>query len=188
MHTQKNVLPTATRQDFPIVGIGASAGGLEAFSQFIDAIPNDSQMAYVIVQHLHPMHDSILTELLSRVAKIPINEITDDIHLAPNNIYVIPENKMLTSFDGVLKLSPRIKDTKNQAIDIFFTSLAEVHLDLAYGILLSGNGSDGTIGLRAIKKHGGITFAQDIDAANNEMPQNAINAGVVDYVMSPANL
>ena len=188
MHTQKNVLPTATRQDFPIVGIGASAGGLEAFSQFIDAIPNDSQMAYVIVQHLHPMHDSILTELLSRVAKIPINEITDDIHLAPNNIYVIPENKMLTSFDGVLKLSPRIKDTKNQAIDIFFTSLAEVHLDLAYGILLSGNGSDGTIGLRAIKKHGGITFAQDIDAANNEMPQNAINAGVVDYVMSPAKI
>lgn len=116
----KNVLPTATRQDFPIVGIGASAGGLEAFSQFIDAIPNDSQMAYVIVRHLHPMHDSILTELLSRVAKIPINEITDDIHLAPNNIYVIPENKMLTSFDGVLKLSPRIKDTKNQAIDIFY--------------------------------------------------------------------
>lgn len=188
MHNQKNALPKATIQDFPIVGIGASAGGLEAFSQFIDAIPNDSQMAYVIVQHLHPTHNSILTELLSRVAKIPINEITDDIHLAPNNIYVIPENKMLTSFDGVLKLSPRIKDTKNQAIDIFFTSLAEVHLDLAYGILLSGNGSDGTIGLRAIKKHGGITFAQDIDAANNEMPQNAIKAGVVDYVMSPAKI
>lgn len=188
MHNKKNVLPKAVRQDFPIVGIGASAGGLEAFSQFIDAIPNDSEMAYVIVQHLHPRHDSILTELLSRVAKIPINEITDDIHLAPNNIYVIPENKMLTSFDGVLKLSPRIKDTKNQAIDIFFTSLAEVHLDLAYGILLSGNGSDGTIGLKAIKKHGGITFAQDIDAANNEMPQNAINAGVVDYVMSPVQI
>lgn len=188
MHNQKNILPKATRQDFPIIGIGASAGGLEAFSQFIDAIPNDSEMAYVIVQHLHPKHDSILTELLSRVAKIPINEITDDIHLAPNNIYVIPENKMLTSFDGVLKLSPRIKDTKNQAIDIFFTSLAEVHLDLAYGILLSGNGSDGTIGLRAIKKHGGITFAQDIDAANNEMPQNAIDAGVVDYVMSPVQI
>lgn len=188
MHKQKSSLPKATRQDFPIVGIGASAGGLEAFRQFIEAIPTNSEMAYVIVQHLHPMHDSMLTELLSRVAKIPINEITDDIHLAPNNIYVIPENKMLTSYDGVLKLSPRQKDTKNQAIDVFFNSLAQVHLDLAYGVLLSGNGSDGTIGLKAIKKHGGITFAQDIEAANNEMPQNAINAGVVDYVLSPAQI
>ena len=188
MDFQTDNLPKATRQDFPIVGIGASAGGLEAFTKFIDAIPDNSEMAFVIVQHLHPMHDSMLTELLSRVAKIPINEITDDIHLAPNNIYVIPENKMLTSFDGVLKLSPREKDTKNQAIDIFFTSLAEVHLDLAYGVLLSGNGSDGTIGLRAIKKHGGTTFAQDIDALFNEMPQSAINAGVVDYVMAPLKI
>ncbi|OOV17338.1 CheR family methyltransferase [Flavobacterium sp. LM4] len=188
MHTENNYLPKPSRQDFPIIGIGASAGGLEAFKQFIEAIPDNSEMAYVIVQHLHPQHESMLTELLSRVAKIPINEITDDIHLAPNNIYVIPENKMLTSFDGVLKLSPRQKDTKNQAIDIFFNSLAEVHLDLAYGVLLSGNGSDGTLGLKAIKKHGGITFAQDIDAANNEMPQNAINAGVVDYVLSPRQI
>ncbi|CAA9200445.1 Protein-glutamate methylesterase/protein-glutamine glutaminase [Flavobacterium bizetiae] len=188
MHKQKSSLPKATRQDFPIVGIGASAGGLEAFRQFIEAVPSNSEMAYVIVQHLHPLHDSMLTELLSRVAKIPINEITDDIHLAPNNIYVIPENKMLTSYDGVLKLSPRQKDTKNQAIDVFFNSLAEVHLDLAYGVLLSGNGSDGTIGLKAIKKHGGITFAQDIEAANSEMPQNAINAGVVDYVLSPSQI
>ena len=188
MHTQKKNLPMPTRQDFPIIGIGASAGGLDAFRQFIEAIPADSEMAYVIVQHLHPLHDSMLTELLSRVAKIPINEITDDIHLAPNNIYVIPENKMLTSFDGVLKLSPRQKDTKNQAIDVFFNSLAEVHLDLAYGVLLSGNGSDGTQGLKAIKKHGGITFAQDIEAANNDMPQNAINAGVVDYVLSPVKI
>ncbi|TCN58865.1 PAS domain S-box protein [Flavobacterium circumlabens] len=187
MH-KKNILPKATRQDFPIVGIGASAGGLEVFTEFIDAIPGDSQMAYVIVQHLHPLHDSILTELLSRVAKIPINEITDDIHLAPNTIYVIPENKILTSFDGVLKLSPRVKDTKNNTIDIFFTSLAEVHLNLARGVLLSGNGSDGTIGLEAIKKHGGITFAQNSSAAYNEMPQNAINAGVADYILSPADI
>ena len=188
MEIQENIVPKATIQDFPIVGIGASAGGLDAFKEFIGAIPNDSEMAYVIVQHLHPMHDSMLTELLSRVTTLPINEITDDIHLAPNTIYVIPENKMLTSYNGVLKLSPRIKDTKNKAIDIFFNSLAEVHLNLAYGVLLSGNGSDGTIGLRAIKKHGGITFAQDLDASNNEMPQSAINAGVVDYVMSPIQI
>jgi len=188
MQIKINSLPKATRQDFPIVGIGASAGGLEAISQFINAIPDNSEMAYVVVQHLHPEHDSILTELLARVAKIPINEITDEIHLAPNNIYVIPENKMLTSFDGVLKLSPREKDTKNHAIDVFFTSLAEVHLDLAYGFLLSGNGSDGTVGLKAIKKYGGITFAQNLDASHNEMPQNAIDAGIVDYVMSPSKM
>nr|WP_198999485.1 CheR family methyltransferase [Flavobacterium sp. ASV13] len=188
MYHKKNILPKATRQDFPIVGIGASAGGLEAFTQFIDAIPDDSQMAYVIVQHLHPLHDSILTELLSRVSRIPIIEITDDVHLAPNIIYVIPENKILTSFDGVLKLSPRIKDTKNQVIDIFFNSLAEAHLNLACGVLLSGNGSDGTIGLGSIKEHGGVTFAQDMDASYNEMPQNAINAGVVDYVLSPVKI
>lgn len=188
MRNKKNILPKASRQDFPIVGIGASAGGLESFTDFIDAIPEDSHMAYVVVQHLHPAHDSMLTELLSRVAKIPINEITDDIHLAPNTIYVIPENKLLTSFDGVLKLSPRLKDTKNQAIDIFFTSLAEVHLNLACGILLSGNGSDGTTGLGAIKKHGGITFAQNRGASNDEMPQNAISAGVVDYILSPAKM
>ncbi|MBP4137016.1 CheR family methyltransferase [Flavobacterium geliluteum] len=188
MYTQKNILPKATRQDFPVVGIGASAGGLEAFKELIDTIPLDSEMAYVIVQHLHPMHDSMLTEILAKVAKIPINEISDEIHLAPNMIYVIPENKMLTSFDGVLKLSPRLKNTKNQVIDVFFNSLAEVHLDLAYGVLLSGNGSDGTAGLEAIKKHGGITFAQNIDAANNEMPQSAIDAGVVDYILSPAEI
>ncbi|MHC0443203.1 CheR family methyltransferase [Flavobacterium sp. 3-210] len=188
MDAKTNNLPMATRQDFPIVGIGASAGGLDAFTKFIDAIPDNSEMAYVFVQHLHPMHDSMLTELLSRVAKIPINEITDEIHLAPNHMYVIPENKMLTSFDGVLKLSPRLKDTKNQAIDIFFNSLADVHLDLAYGVLLSGSGSDGTIGLKAIKKHGGTTFAQDTDASYNEMPQNAINAGVVDFVMNPVKI
>lgn len=188
MYIHTKSLPKATRQDFPIVGIGASAGGLEVFTDFIDTIPANSEMAYVVVQHLHPKHDSILTELLSKVAKIPINEITDDIHLAPNNIYVIPENKLLTSFDGVLKLNPREKGTKNQAIDIFFTSLAEVHLDLACGVLLSGNGSDGTIGLQAVKKHGGITLAQDLDAPYNEMPQNAIKAGVVDYVMPPAKM
>lgn len=188
MHKHKNSSPKATRQDFPIVGIGASAGGLEAFRQFIEAIPEDSEMAFVIVQHLHPSHDSILTELLSQVSKIPVNEITDEIHLAPNTIYVIPENKMLTSFDGVLKLSPRIKDTRNRAIDIFFNSLAEVHLELACGVLLSGNGSDGTLGLEAIKKHGGVTFAQDIDASNSEMPQSAISAGVVDYILSPVQI
>lgn len=184
MSNKKHDGPSATAQNFPIVGIGASAGGLDAFKQFLKAVPENSGMAYVLVQHLHPSHESILPEILSRATKIPVLEITNDIHLAPNHVYVIPENKILTSIDGILKLSPREKETKNAAIDIFFTSLAEVHLNLAVGVVLSGLGTDGTLGLKAIKKHGGFTFAQDQQsAAHGQMPQNAVNATVVDFVL-----
>ena len=181
--------PRATTQDFPIIGIGASAGGLDAFRQFLKAVPENSGMAYVLVQHLYAAHESILPEILSRYTKIPVMEITDDIHLAPNHIYVIPENKILTSIDGVLKLSAREKESRNAAIDIFFVSLAEVHLNLAVGIVLSGTGTDGTLGLQAIKKHGGTTLAQDSGtAAYGQMPLNAINAQTVDYVLSPGEM
>jgi two-component system CheB/CheR fusion protein len=181
--------PHKTEQDFPIVGIGASAGGLDAFKRFLQAIPADSGMAYVLVQHLDPTHQSVLPELLARATKIPVLEITDDIHLAPNHIYVIPENKILTSSDGVLKLTPRTKIKTNRAIDVFFTSLAEVHQSLAVGIVLSGTASDGTLGLKAIKAHGGITFAQDQQSAKfGEMPQNAVDAEVVDFVLPPEKM
>ncbi|MEO5975557.1 MAG: CheR family methyltransferase [Chryseolinea sp.] len=180
------VRPPKSKQDFPIVGVGASAGGLEAFKLLIRAIPEDSGMAYVLVQHLDPTHGSLLPEILSRETSIPVNEITDDIHLAPNHIYVIPENKTLTSTDGILKLTPREKIKKNLAIDVFFISLAEVHKQLAVGVVLSGTASDGTLGLKAIKKHGGVTFAQDQKSAvYGEMPQNAVNANVVDFILPP---
>lgn len=179
-----NIAPNATTQDFPIIGIGASSGGLEAFKLFLKAVKKDSGMAYVIVQHLHPLHDSILPTILSRYTEIPVLEITDDIHLSPNHVYVIPENKILTSVDGVLKLSPRNDEKTNAAIDIFFTSLAEVHLNLAVGMVFSGTGIDGIQGLKAIKSHGGITFAQDQrSAAYGEMPQNAVKADTVDFIM-----
>ncbi len=181
--------PPATTQDFPIVGIGASAGGLDAFKEFLRSVPENSGMAFVLVQHLHPSHDSILTEILTRCTKVPVVEITDDIHLAPNHVYVIPENKILTSTDGVLKLSPREKETRNVAIDIFFASLAEVHLNLAVGVILSGMGTDGTLGLKEIKKHGGITFAQDPgSAAYGQMPLSAINAQVADHVLAVSDI
>jgi two-component system CheB/CheR fusion protein len=122
-----SIAPQKTEQDFPIVGIGASAGGLDAFKRFLKAIPIDSGMAYVLVQHLDPTHESILPDILSRVTKIPVHTITDDIHLAPDHIYVIPENKILTSTDGILKLTPRNNIKINSAIDVFFTTLAEVH-------------------------------------------------------------
>ena len=180
--------PPVTVQNFPIVGIGASAGGLDAFKSLIKAIPEDSGMAYVLVQHLDPAHDSILPEILQRATKIPVLEITDDIHLAPDHIYVIPSNKMLMSFDGVLKLTDRAKKV-NLTIDVFFTSLAEVHKEFAVGVVLSGTGTDGTLGLKAIKEHGGISIAQDsATAAYDGMPLSAINAGVVDFILAPGEI
>jgi two-component system CheB/CheR fusion protein len=181
--------PPATVQNFPIVGIGASAGGLDAFRRLLAVISENSGMAYVLVQHLDPTHESFLPEILQRVTKIPVHEITDDIHLAPNHIYIIPENKILTSTDGILQLAPRNREILNLSIDIFFKSLAEVHQEFAVGIVLSGTGSDGTLGLKAIKEHGGIGFAQDMEsAAYNSMPQSAINAGVVDFILSPEEI
>lgn len=181
---EQPAIPQATEQDFPIVGIGASMGGLNAFKKFLSVLPESSGMAFVIVQHLDPDSKSLLPSLLSKVTTIPVNVIEDDIHLAPDNIYVIPPNKTLTTFDGVLKLTPRENLATNALIDVFFTSLAEVHQSLAVGIILTGTGSDGTIGLRAIKNYGGITFAQDLSSATAEgMPGSAAQANVVDFIL-----
>ena len=181
--------PPATVQNFPVVGIGASAGGLDAFKRLLSAIHESSGMAYVLVQHLDPTHESILPEILQRVTKIPVHEITDDIHLAPDHIYIIPSNKILTSADGVLQLTPREKKILNRSIDIFFTSLADVHKEFAVGVVLSGTGSDGTLGLKAIKENGGISMVQDpVSAAYDSMPQSAVNAGVVDFILAPEKI
>ena len=177
---------------FPVVGIGASAGGLEAFKKLVAAIPEKSGMAYVLVQHLDPTHPSILPALLQKVSAIPVLEISDEIKVQPDHIYIIPSNKMLVANDGILQLSPRPgKNTKelNLPIDLFFTSLAEVHQAHAIGVVLSGTASDGTAGLRAIKDHGGITFAQDeASAAYEGMPQSAAQAGVVDFILPPEEI
>ncbi len=123
---------------FPVVGIGASAGGLEAFKKLVKAIPEKSGMAYILVQHLHPDHSSSLPEILQRETNIPVNEISDNVKVEPDNVYIIPSNKMLVATDGVLQLSPRPpKDHKNMPIDMFFSSLAEVHQSHAIGIVLS---------------------------------------------------
>ena len=185
---QGDLLQIKSIQNFRIVGIGASAGGLDAFKRLLTEIPENTGMAFVLVQHLDPSHESILPEILQRVTKIPVIEITDDIPLAPDHIYIIPSNKMLTSTDGVLKLTDREKRI-NLSIDIFFTSLAKVHQELAVGIVLSGSGTDGTVGLKAIKEYGGITIAQDRESATyDSMPQSAINAGVVDFILAPEKI
>lgn len=174
---------------FPVVGIGASAGGLEAFKQFIKAIPEQSGIAYIFVQHLHPEHISSLPDILQRETKIPVCEITNNEEVRPDHIYIIPANKILVATDGVLQLSARPSDHLNMPIDVFFSSLAEVHQSHAIGIVLSGTGSDGTLGLKKIKDQGGITFAQDPGSASYvAMPQSAINAAVADFILPPAEM
>ncbi len=173
---------------FPVVGIGASAGGLDAFKKLLKAIPEDSGMAYVLVQHLDPKHESLLPDLLQKVTNLPVLEITHDMKVEPNHIYVIPSNKMMVANDGVLELIDRTmaKSERNLPIDLFFHSLAEVHQSHSIGVVLSGTASDGTFGLKAIKDHGGITFAQDEkSAAYDGMPNSAVQAGVVDFILSP---
>ncbi len=176
---------------FPVVGIGASAGGLEAFKKLIQAIPENSGMAYILVQHLHPEYDSALPEILQRTTKIPVVEISDNVRVSPNHIYVIPANKILVATDGILKLSPRpaSRNKLNLPIDIFFSSLAEVHQAHSIGVLLSGTGADGTSGLKDIKEQGGLTFAQDLTSATYDgMPKNAIDAEVVDFILAPEKI
>ena len=135
--SKNNKEPILSTNLFPVVGIGASAGGLAAFKKLLKAIPEDSGMAYILVQHLDPAHDSILTELLQKVTKIPVQEITDNVHVEPDHIYIIPSNKLLTATNGVLQLSPRLpKGHRNLPINLFFTSLAEIHQSNANGVTL----------------------------------------------------
>ncbi len=192
MDANEDTSKTLSANLFPVVGIGASAGGLEAFQRLLKAIPADSGMAYVLVQHLDPNHESLLTELLQKATPIPVLEISDDIKVQPNHIYIIPSNKMLVANDGILQLSPRplkSKNERNLPIDLFFVSLAEVHQAHAIGVVLSGNGADGTRGLKAIKAAGGVTFAQDEASATvNSMPKSAVDAGVVDFILPPEEI
>ncbi|MGZ5286858.1 MAG: CheR family methyltransferase [Flavisolibacter sp.] len=152
-------------------------------------MPGNSGMAYILVQHLSPQYESILPEILQKSTLLPVIEITDNIKVYPDHIYVIPSNKILIANDGVLELEPRVKGERLNSIDIFFTSLAEIHQEHAIGVVLSGTGSDGTIGLKTIKDHGGITVAQDeASAAYNDMPKSAIDAEVVDFVLPPEEI
>jgi two-component system CheB/CheR fusion protein len=186
---KKNVEETLGLQ-FPVVGIGASAGGLDAVRSFLKALPAKSGMAYVFIQHLSPAHESILPELLQKITPFPVQLITDNLHVEQDHLYIIPHNKIVTAVDGALKLSP-LDDThkKGNTIDLFFTSLGVVHQSFAVGIVLSGALSDGTLGLQVIKSYGGLTFAQDEGtAAFDSMPNSAIKAGVVDFVLPPEKI
>ncbi len=169
-----------------VVGIGASAGGLEAFGEFLNAIPQDTGMAFVLIQHLDPHHRSILVELLAQRTELPVVEVSDGTIIRPNHVYVIPPNRKMTITGDVLRLSPRTEAAgRYMPIDTFLYSLAQDRGFDAIGVILSGAATDGTLGLKAIKSEGGITFAQDESAKFDGMPRSAGAAGVVDFVLPP---
>ncbi len=172
-----------------IVGIGASAGGLEAFTQLLAHLSLDTGMAFVLVQHLDPDHESALTQILSRATRMPVGEITHNQPLQANHVYIIPRDTNLSIVEGLLKLEPRERTRMpHRPIDTFFESLAQDQRERAIGVVLSGTASDGTLGLEAIKAEGGFTFAQDDSAKYDSMPRSAVAAGCVDLVLAPEDI
>lgn len=174
---------------FPIVAIGASAGGIEAMRELLRSLPKDTGMAYVYIQHLDPTFDSKLTEVFSTYTEIKIQEARHRMKIEKDHLYVIPPNKNMAIVDGTLTLKPReSKPAVNMPIDEFFMSLAEKQQEKAIGIILSGANSDGAEGLLAIKEAGGVTIAQDDTARFDTMPRAAIATGAADLVMSPSQM
>jgi two-component system CheB/CheR fusion protein len=174
----------------PVVGIGASAGGLEAFTRLLEHLPTTTGMAYVFVQHLDPTHPSLLSSLLARVTTMPVRDVTNGMPIEPNQVYILPPNATLILEQGTLMLRPLLAlSGERHAIDSFLRSLARERQSHAIGVLLSGTASDGTAGLHAIKAEGGVTFAQDAhSAAFAQMPQSAIATGVVDHILPPEEI
>lgn len=175
---------------FFIVGIGASAGGLEAFLELLRALPLSTGMAFVVVQHLEPNYESQLAEILSRATPMPVVQAAEGMSVQPNHVYVIPPNTVMIIREKALRLAPRSQSKKPYyPIDAFFESLANDQGVNAVGVVLSGGASDGAEGIRAIKRRGGITFSQDEQSAKSGgMPHSAIATGAVDFVLPPARI
>ncbi|HLW54388.1 MAG TPA: chemotaxis protein CheB [Candidatus Angelobacter sp.] len=173
---------------FPIVGVGASAGGLEAFTELLKSVRPDLGIAFVLVPHLDPTHESAMTELMSKATRMPVLQVEHGMRVERNHVYVIPPGHEMSIKNGILQLEPR-RQHPPMPIDLFLRSLAEDQHNNAIGIILSGTASDGTLGLSAIKGEGGITFAQDSKSARYDgMPNSAVASGAVDFVLPPAKI
>jgi two-component system CheB/CheR fusion protein len=179
-----------TMRGLPIIGIGASAGGLQALEAFFDNMPSENGMAFVIVQHLDPNRESILADLLQRHTAMRVVQVDDGMQIQPNNVYVVPPNRDMALFHGTLLLT----ETESHGglrlpVDFLFRSLAEDQGQQAIGIILSGTGTDGTLGLKAIRGEGGMVIAQDPESAKFDgMPRSAIATGLADYILSPEEM
>ena len=175
---------------FPVVGLGASAGGIEALLSFLGNTPNDSGMAYVVILHLSPKHESNADKILQRATSMPVLEVTAPTRIERNHVYVISPALQLEMSDGHLVVGPADRPPERQvAIDLFMRTLANAHGLRAFGIILSGTGSDGTAGLTYIKAQGGVTMAQSLDDAEfPDMPRSAIERSIVDFVLPAADM
>lgn len=178
------------KEELVVVGIGASAGGLAALFTFLDHLPTDTGMAYVVILHLSPKHDSSADKLLQRSTRMPVIQASLPTKIEPNHVYVISPSIDLTVVDGWLQVLPASRPRgRHVAIDKFFRTLAENHRDRAIGVILSGTGSDGSIGIAKLKEQGGVTLAQlPEDAEYDDMPRNAIATGNVDFVLPVAEI
>jgi len=181
---EQEIVEKEAAAGFPIVGIGASAGGLEALELFLANVPENSGMAFVIVQHLDPTHKGLLVELLQRGTAMPVVQVKDRMRIKPNCVYVIAPNKDMSILHGVLHLlDPIAPRGLRLPIDFFFRALADDQQNHSIGVILSGMGSDGTLGLRAIKEKAGVVFVQDPTSAKfDAMPRSAIDAGLADMI------
>ena len=186
----KEPSPKKNRASFPLVGVGASAGGLDAFKQLLRHLEIDTGMAFVLIQHLAPEHQSLLAELLGRITPMPVCEVTNGIEIAPNRVYTIPPNTSMKLVGRVLHLSPRERTRRGfMPVDRFFESMAAECGRMGIGVVLSGTDGDGAVGLAAIKAAGGITFAQDLLSAQfGGMPEHAAQTGRVDFILPPQEI
>jgi two-component system CheB/CheR fusion protein len=178
------------KDGFLIVGLGASAGGIQALQEFFRHVPADSGIAYVVILHLSPDHDSKLAEVLQQVSSIPVLQVTEKVIVAINNVYIVPPNQHLIMQDGSITVSPNTNiEDRRAPVDIFFRSLADSHGPKAVCVVLSGSGANGSMGLKRIKEKGGAAFVQNPrEAEFNEMPRNSIATNMVDEVLSVAEI
>lgn len=186
----KDTVSSTVKVDaFPIVAIGASAGGLEAVSELLKHLSPKTGMAFIYVQHLKPDHKSMLTPLLAKITSMVVREVEDKMMIKPDCVYIIPPDKEISAENGHIIVRPRPDVPKfNLPIDILFSSLSRTHHENVIGVILSGSATDGTKGLKEIKQNGGLTFAQDGSAKFDSMPKSAISAGIVDFILSPKEI
>ncbi|WP_232061935.1 chemotaxis protein CheB [Variovorax sp. PBS-H4] len=185
---QSNLTPSSL--NFPVIGIGASAGGLEALLRFFEQMPAQSGMAFVAILHLSPNHESSAAEILQRATRMPVTQVMEDMPVQADHVYVIPPGVDLTMDDGYLRPTRRARaNGPHVAIDVFFRTLALVHKERAICVVMSGTGSDGAVGLTKVKEQGGVTMAQSPDdAAHDGMPRAAIATGMVDFVLPAVDM
>src|SRR5215813_4127479 len=174
-----------SNNEFLVVGLGASAGGIQALKGFFSKVTKDSGMAYVVILHMSPEHESRLAEILQVTSPIPVTQVRKRVKVVPDHVYVIPPNQNLEMSDGHLDLKDMIGvEERRSPVDLFFRTLAEANESRAVSVILSGTGANGSMGLKRIKEYGGVAFAQDPSEAQYiDMPRNAIATGLVDYVL-----